>query len=191
MKKILKKKENIVIFVISVIAFIAGCLALGWLKSLIIIGLADLIIFLPNFIRTRKRRRNPSKTKSMVKEKGKKKKTPLEKKKRRKKIITIILIICFSIGILIIGACVAFGYYIVKNAPEFNPDNLYRQESSILYKADGTIYAKLGTENREKITYDELPEVLVDAIVATEDSRYFQHNGFDLPRFLKAVSNKS
>lgn len=186
MKKILKNKENIVIFVISVIAFIAGCLALGWLKSLIIIGLADLIIFLPNFIRTRKRRRNPSKTKPMVKEKGKKKKTPLEKKKRRKKIITIILIICFSIGILIIGACVAFGYYIVKNAPEFNPDNLYRQESSILYKADGTIYAKLGTENREKITYDELPEVLVDAIVATEDSRYFQHNGFDLPRFLKA-----
>lgn len=74
MKKILKNKENIVIFVISVIAFIAGCLALGWLKSLIIIGLADLIIFLPNFIRTRKRRRNPSKTKPMVKEKGKRKK---------------------------------------------------------------------------------------------------------------------
>ena len=39
---------------------------------------------------------------------------------------------------------------------------------------------------RDKITYDELPEVLVDAIVATEDSRFFQHNGFDAPRFFKA-----
>ena len=39
---------------------------------------------------------------------------------------------------------------------------------------------------RDKVTYDELPEVLVDAIVATEDSRFFQHNGFDAPRFLRA-----
>jgi penicillin-binding protein 1A len=31
-----------------------------------------------------------------------------------------------------------------------------------------------------------MPEVLVDAIIATEDSRFFQHNGFDLPRFMKA-----
>ena len=32
-----------------------------------------------------------------------------------------------------------------------------------------------------------MPEVLVDAIIATEDSRFFQHNGFDLPRFLKSA----
>lgn len=186
MKKLLKNKENIVILIISIIAFAAGCVSIGWLKALLIIGIADLALFLPNFIQTRKRRRNPSKAKPLVTEKTKKKKTRAEKKKRRRKIFKVLLIICFSIGILIIGACVAFGYYIVKNAPEFDPDNLYRQESSILYKADGTIFAKLGTEKREKITYDELPEVLVDAIVATEDSRYFQHNGFDLPRFLKA-----
>ena len=30
------------------------------------------------------------------------------------------------------------------------------------------------------------PEVLVDAIIATEDARFYQHNGVDLPRFLKA-----
>ena len=29
-----------------------------------------------------------------------------------------------------------------------------------------------------KVKYDELPDVLVDAIVATEDARFFQHNGF-------------
>ena len=41
-------------------------------------------------------------------------------------------------------------------------------------------------EKRESVTYDKLPQVLIDAIVATEDSRFFQHNGVDGARFLKA-----
>ncbi len=187
MKKVLKNKENIVILIVSLVAFITGCFAIGWLKALCIIGIADIILFLPNFLQTRKKKRTPSKAKPLINNnKSKKKESKTDKKRKRRKIIKIILIICFSIGILIIGACVAFAMYIVKNAPEFNPNNLYHQESSILYKADGTIFAKLGAEKRENITYDELPEILVDAIVATEDSRFFQHNGFDLPRFLVA-----
>lgn len=182
MKNILKNKENILILVISLIAFIAGCLAVGWLIALCIIGVADLVLFLPNFLQTRKKKRTTTK-KTFVKNATKNK---TNKKNKIKNILKIILIICFVMGIIVVAVCGAFAYHIIKNAPEFNPDNLYRQESSILYKPDGTIMAKLGAEKREKITYDELPEVLVDAIVATEDSRFFQHNGFDLPRFLKA-----
>ena len=59
---------------------------------------------------------------------------------------------------------------------------------TILYDQDGREFARLGSEKREKVTYDKLPEVLIDAIVATEDSRYFLHNGFDAPRFVKAYS---
>ena len=40
---------------------------------------------------------------------------------------------------------------------------------------------------RENITYEDLPQVLVDAVVAAEDSRFFEHNGFDLPRIAKAA----
>ena len=39
---------------------------------------------------------------------------------------------------------------------------------------------------RTKIKYDDMSEALINAIIATEDSRFFEHNGFDLPRFLKA-----
>lgn len=186
MKKILKNKENIVILIISIVAFIAGCLAIGWLASLLIIGVADLILFVPNFLQTRKKKRNPSKKKPIIKSAPKKEKKNGKKKSKWKLILKILLIFCFVTGILVVIACSLFAYHIVENAPEFNPDNLYRQESSIIYAPDGTIMAKLGAEKREKITYDELPEVLVDAIVATEDSRFFQHNGFDLPRFLVA-----
>ena len=64
---------------------------------------------------------------------------------------------------------------------------MYRKEASILLDKDGKEFARLGTENREAVTYDDLPQVLIDAIVATEDSRFFQHNGVDLARFTKAV----
>lgn len=94
--------------------------------------------------------------------------------------ITILAIIAF-LGI------VAFCYYIYKTAPEFDESLLYEKEATLIYDSSNTLIATLGTEKREKISYDELPEVLVDAVIATEDSRFFQHNGFDLPRFAKAT----
>ena len=81
----------------------------------------------------------------------------------------------------------AFLIYITVSAPKFNPDNLDTQELSIMYDSNGQVIAKLGAEKREKVKYDELPQVLIDAIVSTEDSRFYQHNGFDAPRFFKAT----
>lgn len=172
MKKFLKNKDNIIILVISLIAFIAGILSVGFIKSFIIIGLADLIFFIPNF----KKKKNKNVTKNNNKEKT-------NKKRLIGKIILLILITCLSLGI--IGG-ISFCAYIVNNAPKFDPDELYAKDSSIIYDANGEIIAKLGAEKRTKISYDELPEVLVDAIIATEDANFFEHNGFDLPRFLKA-----
>ncbi len=120
----------------------------------------------------------------------KKVKEPKEKnskiKRKKNKLLNLILIVITILGICAILVTVGFGYYIVKSAPEFDPTKLYEKEATLIYDAENKLIATLGTEKREKVTYDELPEILVDAIVATEDSRFFQHNGFDLPRFLKA-----
>ncbi len=97
-----------------------------------------------------------------------------------------ILIILFLL--LALAGCIgvsAFFIYIVQKAPEFNIEVLNKREASILYTADGEEFARFG-ELRENITYDDLPEVFIDALIATEDSRFFQHNGFDAPRFIKA-----
>ena len=40
---------------------------------------------------------------------------------------------------------------------------------------------------RQVIHYNEMPKVLVDAVVAIEDRRFFQHNGVNLGRFLEAA----
>ena len=107
-------------------------------------------------------------------------------KPKKRKIVNIILIAILSLGILIMVGGIAFIAYVVIEAPKFDVEQLNAKEPSILYDINNEEYAKLGSEMRDKITYDELPEVLIDAIVATEDSRFFQHNGFDAPRFLMA-----
>ena len=109
-----------------------------------------------------------------------KNKTKMSKTKRT---ILNVLLVCVIAFIALIT--IFFSYVIVK-APKFDPNNLKFTQMSELYDSDGNLITKMGNENRTEITYDELPEVLIDAIIATEDSKFFQHNGFDLARFTKA-----
>lgn len=112
----------------------------------------------------------------------------IKNKARRRKIISIIVILCLTVGIICLSCFCAFMIYVKKVAdPKYENAKLNTLEVTRMYDKDGNEFAKLGEENREKVKYDDLPEVLVDAIVSIEDSRFFQHNGFDAPRFLKAL----
>lgn len=115
--------------------------------------------------------------------KNKRKSNTSSNKSRQKKIILNVLLVCVVVFLLLIT--VFFSYVIIK-APKFDPNNLKFTQMSELYDTDGNLIAKMGNENRTEISYDDLPEVLIDAIIATEDSKFFQHNGFDLARFTKA-----
>jgi len=109
------------------------------------------------------------------------------RKKKKMRIITNVLMIVCLLGCIL--GCFGVGYflyYVVSKAPEFNISNLAKSETTILYDVKNNVMAELGTEKRENITYEEISQVFIDALIATEDSRYFQHNGFDAPRFLKA-----
>ena len=97
-----------------------------------------------------------------------------------------ILIVILGLAIAFVSLILIGALYIIISAPDFDTDKLYQREATVLTLADGTEFARLGAENRELVSYDDLPEVLVDAIVATEDSRFFQHQGFDIARFMMA-----
>ncbi len=139
-------------------------------------------------LKEKKKTETKKKPTQKIKNSPKKEKTNEVKKKKinKKNIIKIILIALLACILLGIIAMIIFFSIIIKEAPEFDPKNLYTQESSIVYDGNGNEIAKLGTEKREKITYDVMPQILIDAIVATEDSTFFQHNGFNAARFLKA-----
>lgn len=106
------------------------------------------------------------------------------KKRKRAKNAFMIILLLGIIGILLF---IIFFIIVILSSPDFDVEKLERNETTIIYDDKNTTIATLGNEKREKLEYDELPNVLVDAIVATEDSRFFQHNGVDAPRFAKAV----
>ena len=70
---------------------------------------------------------------------------------------------------------------------ELNINDFISQESSKIYDGSGKLITEIGTYYRENVTYQQCPEALVDCFLAIEDSRYFEHNGFDIPRFTKAA----
>ncbi len=53
--------------------------------------------------------------------------------------------------------------------------------------ADGVTIGKYAKENRTPITYKELPQNLVNALIATEDERFYEHSGIDFRGTARAV----
>ncbi len=107
-----------------------------------------------------------------------------KKKRKALRVILIIFLVFAIIGVLAVGG---FAVYIVIEAnPKYKPELLREKQSTILYDNEGHEFAKLG-QIRENVSYEELPEIYIDSLIATEDSRFFQHNGVDLARFSKAA----
>ena len=96
----------------------------------------------------------------------------------------------FLLALILLGAGALVGglYYLGRDLPEIarldNPDyNLPTR----LYDRHGQLIAEIFTERRKLITYDQLPDYFVKALVAKEDSRFFDHFGIDPLRILKAA----
>src|SRR5690625_2679050 len=112
------------------------------------------------------------------------KKQMIKKKKPIwKKILLTLMIIVAVIGLGVAGT---FAYFIAT-APKLDVDKLVVPYSSKFYDMEGNVFADIGTENRTNIKYDDLPEVLVNAVTSTEDARFFKHRGIDLRRIGGAI----
>ena len=97
------------------------------------------------------------------------------------------LITLLMIGFVI--GCLVFTYYAVK-APKLSEKDLIATTSSKIYDSDNNLIADLGAEKRVNAETGEIPTDLVNAIVAIEDHRFFNHRGVDFIRIAGAlVSN--
>jgi len=58
-----------------------------------------------------------------------------------------------------------------------------------VYSRDGRLMAQIGEQRRIPVTWEEIPPLLVDAFLAAEDDRYFQHPGVDWQGLLRAAAS--
>jgi len=199
--------KDIIVCVISLIALVIGSFALSFFISFICVATLNIVYFwryikiaYRNIKKKTKKKTDETDEIIMVKKdfdmlmkvndvdmkKGKTGKGPKKKRGWIKTVLQVLLLIGCFFFVSAIGFALWFVTFVIRNAPVFIPENLYSAEPSVIYFADGEIMATVGTQNRVIITYDELPEVLINALVATEDANFFQHNGVDLRRFMVA-----
>jgi 1A family penicillin-binding protein len=75
-----------------------------------------------------------------------------------------------------------------SRAATFDLNKLEQMESaSVILDRNGKIFGQIYVENRETVPYDQLPRYLVDAVVAVEDSKFYQHHGYDLMGIMRAA----
>lgn len=92
------------------------------------------------------------------------------------------------------GAIVLFFLFaswgIFGSMPSFedleNPDSNLATE---IISADGVVLGKYFQKNRSQLKYSDLPKNLVDALVATEDERFYEHSGIDGRGTLRAIAS--
>ncbi len=90
-----------------------------------------------------------------------------------------VLLAAFILGMIVVAGIV--GYYI-QSAPKLTEADLTATTSSKIYDKDGDLIADLGSEKRSNAKTSEIPTDLVNAIVAIEDQRFFNHRGIDVIR---------
>ena len=110
---------------------------------------------------------------------------------RGRKIVNGIIIAFLTVTLLGSGTGAYLLYHIAHKAdPDGMVEKMKSDEPSVFYASDGkTIIGELGEESRENITYEQVPQSTIDAFLAIEDSRFYSHNGFDLPRFISSAFN--
>lgn len=103
-----------------------------------------------------------------------------------KKIILWILVLGPFIGLFSLVQLTSMGFF--GDLPTFeqleNPKNNLATE---VISEDGFVLGKYFFENRSRVRYDELPENLINSLIATEDIRFREHSGVDGRALLRAI----
>lgn len=110
---------------------------------------------------------------------------------QKKRIKTIFIAILSLFSLMAIGLFVLFGLvYTGAFGPLPNSDilsGINNEEASLVYSSEGELIGKYFAKNRTNIKWEEIPDHLKYALIATEDKRFFTHEGFDVRSYLRVL----
>src|SRR5436190_13123368 len=97
--------------------------------------------------------------------------------------------------LLVLAGLIGFGIYfwyligvLTVQAGTFDLSKLEQMESaSVILDRNDKIFGQIYVENRETVPYEQLPRDLINAVVAVEDKKFYQHGGYDLSGIIRAA----
>ena len=91
-------------------------------------------------------------------------------------------------GVLSVAMLVAIGLAVAfPNLPELSDLSDYRPKLPLrIYSAEGDLLGEFGEERRTLTPIDNIPDVMIDAVLAIEDARFYQHSGVDYLGVIRA-----
>jgi len=99
--------------------------------------------------------------------------------------LLILLMLLFCLSILAMGSVY---YFLAPKLPE--AESLKETQLQVplrIFSAEQKLIAEFGDKRRSPVQYHEIPEPLIQAILAAEDDRFFEHPGIDYQGLLRAA----
>ncbi len=99
-------------------------------------------------------------------------------------VLAVILFMAAAAGLFILSVSLGLFGHLPGKAGLLNYKN---KTASLVWSEEGELIGKYFVQNRTNITYPQIPGHLVEALVATEDARYFEHEGVDSRSLLRVL----
>lgn len=99
-----------------------------------------------------------------------------------------ITIALFSLALLGIGAIAAAYFYVLPDLPDVTTLKTVKLQTPLrIYSADGKLISQFGEKRRIPVEYEQVPQQLINAVLDTEDARFFEHKGIDPIGIIRAA----
>jgi penicillin-binding protein 1A len=107
-------------------------------------------------------------------------------------LVSAVMVAALSVGVVLSAAGAAYHLYLDRrNLPDLGPFTRFEFPTiGHVYDTNGQPLVELAREYRQIIQYEDIPPIVRDAILATEDKHFFSHSGVDylcVPRVLAKV----
>lgn len=100
-------------------------------------------------------------------------------------LLSFFILIAFFIFAVMVNLFWLFG----KSPSAYEIMHPKNPEASLIYSADGKVIGKFFDENRQSVSYTDINNAFFQALVSTEDERFYEHNGVDFKGMLAAVKD--
>jgi len=104
-------------------------------------------------------------------------------------LVTLLTIVFAVVGLVVLGFAGAHQFLEPEIPDAAELREVRTQMPLSVYSRDGKLIAQIGEQRRVPVAWDEIPPRLIDAFLAAEDDRFFEHPGVDWQGLVRAAAS--